>query len=157
MAVDDLVESVRRLYHTVGLGACRDVLAVFGQESPGSDAGWVVRDLIDSGQVHPARDVVALDLFGGVPPHFEVIGVEPEDWRQDGSGRVLVVTGHFRTRPRGGWDVIRLPFAHVWRFGDEGVESVVSYLDGVEVRRTRSGRRGGRAGVAWRRGTGRGR
>ena len=75
----DVLELIRRGYRALGLGADEAVLAMFDQLGR-RPACWVVRDFIDSGRDYPSREVVALDLFGGIPPHFEVIGVEPRTW-----------------------------------------------------------------------------
>ena len=130
----DVIELIRRGYHAFGPGAPSDVLAMFDQNGR-EPSQWVVRDIIDSGKDYPTREVVALDLFGGIPPHYEVLSVEPEQWRVNSDRTRLVVTGHFRTRPRGTWDVFVLPFAHVWWIGGGRVEKVLSFLDGVELRR----------------------
>ncbi|HSL95650.1 MAG TPA: hypothetical protein VLA35_07020, partial [Thermoleophilia bacterium] len=117
----DTLERIRRGYRALGLGANRDVAAMFeddgdassaldgdassalfpdassthGAESregadcgaPGGapypyrreDAEWVVFDVIN-GQPWATRDLVALDLFGGLPPHWDLVGVDVEHW-----------------------------------------------------------------------------
>ncbi|MFA4965567.1 MAG: hypothetical protein WC709_08040 [Thermoleophilia bacterium] len=167
----DALELIQRGYRALGLGADDAVLAMFDQLGR-RPACWVVRDFIDSGRDYPSREVVALDLFGGIPPHFEVIGVEPRTWQvrerrargphlrrwhrvparegppagareapeaeagaADGRETRLLVVGRFRARPRGSWDVMVLPFAHIWYLVGGHVVRVVSYLDGVELRR----------------------
>jgi hypothetical protein len=106
---------------------------MFDQSIEGDDVCWVVVDLVGSGRPALSREVVAHDLLGSIPPHWEVVGVETDRWVQ--RGRSIVVTGHVRARPQGGWDVVRLPFGHTWRVAGDHVESVRSYLDGIEVRR----------------------
>jgi hypothetical protein len=158
----DTLEKVRRGYRALGLGAHRDVVAMFEDDGDdacgavacagpraGGDGGWVVFDLID-GRPWATRDLVALDLFGGLPSHWELVGVDVERWehgpwrRFAGLGPAidgvacLVVGGHYRARPRAPdcrWHVERVPFLHIWRLAGARVESVYSFLDGVEIRR----------------------
>jgi ketosteroid isomerase-like protein len=103
----------------------------------GMPARWCVQ-MLDSGTRYPAREVVADDLFGAVPAHWEVTGVEVECLLPyeltDGTLRV-VARGTYRCRPRGSWDCYDLPFAHVWTFRGGHVQRVVCYLEGVELRR----------------------
>ena len=136
----DPEELIRRGYRALGMGADRDVLAMFDQLG-GHPSTWVVRDYVDAGHVYASRDVVALDLFAGIPPHFEIIGVDAERWRANDDATRIVVYGHYRTRPRGGWDVFRLPFVHVWSVAGGRIERVFSYLDGIELERLVPGRR----------------
>jgi ketosteroid isomerase-like protein len=136
------MDLIMRGYRALGMGADADVLAMFDQLG-GDPSQWVVHDYIESGREYASRDVVALDLFGGIPPHFEVIGVDPERWRANEDATRIVVTGHYRTRPRGGWDVFVLPFVHIWSVAGGRIERVVSYIDGVEVERLVPGRRRG--------------
>ena len=58
-----------------------------------------------------------------------------------------MVGGRFRARPRGTWEVIPLPFIHIWSVADEQVEAVFDYLGGVEVRRRGAERP--RRGLRW--------
>ncbi len=170
----DTLDKIRRGYRALGLGAHRDVVAMFeddgdaagphngeGSEreargAPGCGAPygrgggeWAVFDLID-GRPWATRDLVALDLFGGLPSHWDLVGVDVERWqcgpwrRFAGLGPAidgvasLVVGGHYRARPRAPdcrWHVERVPFLHIWRLAGARVESVYSFLDGVELRR----------------------
>jgi hypothetical protein len=148
----DTLERIRRGDRALGFGAHRDVVAMFeGDTTPyGRDGGeWVVFDLIN-GQPWATRDLVALDLFGGVPSHWDLVGVDVERWqhgpwrRLGGFGPAvqgvtsLVVGGHYRARPRAPdcrWHVERVPFLHIWRLAGTRVESVYSFLDGIEIRR----------------------
>ncbi len=127
-------ERIRRGYLAVGPGAHRDVLAMFDQVGD-EPAAWVVHDAIESGRDHPTRDVVAMDLFAGIPAHWEVIGVDLRMWRLYDRRQRLVVGGRFRTRPRGSWDVMAVPFVHIWCFAGGRVVRVIDYLAGVELRR----------------------
>lgn len=127
---------IRRGYAAFGLGAHHDVLAMFGQ-ADGQAERWQIRSL-DSTRFHPACEVAAEDLFGAIPPQYEVIGVQPRHWRLDGRGRRLTVMGHYRTRLRGSWDVLTLPFVHIWSITGGRVEGVLSLLDGIELRRLRA-------------------
>jgi hypothetical protein len=133
----DVLELIRRGYAALGLGADADVLAMFDQlgEAP---SHWMVYRASDVPHKFPARDVAAMELFGGLPAHFELTGVRPESWRVDRKGRHLTVSGHYRVRPRGTWETLSLPFVHVWWIGSGRVERVLSVIDGVELRRLRA-------------------
>jgi hypothetical protein len=111
---------------------------------------WVIFDVVN-GQPWATRDLVALDLFGGLPSHWDLVGVDVERWhcgpwrRLGGLGPAidgatsLVVGGHYRARPRAPdcrWHVERVPFLHIWRLAGARVESVYSFLDGIEIRRS---------------------
>jgi hypothetical protein len=130
----DVLERIRRGYRALGPGAPRDVLAMFHQEQT-DPPEWVVQDVVDSGHVSSSREVVAMDLFGGLPPKWEVTGVDVSMWDFCAPRSRLVVGGHFRTRPRGSWETMALPFVHVWSVSGEQVDSVMDYFAGIEVRR----------------------
>ena len=130
----DVQELIKRGYRALGLGADGDVLAMFDQLG-GEPAAWTLCELSAFGRRRPASDVAALDLFGGLPSHFDVIGADPKAWSMNRRQTKLTVTGHFRVRPRGTWEVMVLPFTHIWSIADGRVDSVVSLLDGVELRR----------------------
>jgi len=125
----------------MGLGAPADVLRLFDQDVGGdrvaAGARWSV-EVLESGGRCAARDVVADDLFGAVPPTWNVTGVDVDDLLPyelaDGSLRV-VARGTYRCRPRGSWECYELPFAHIWTLRDGHVVRVVCYLEGVELRR----------------------
>ena len=76
-----------------------------------------------------------MELFGGLPSHFEVIGVELRTWSMNRRRTKLTVIGRYRARIRGTWEVLALPFTHIWYVSGGRVERVVSLLDGVELRR----------------------
>lgn len=141
----DAQELIKRGYRALGLGADDDVLAMFDQLG-GEPALWVVYEMGACGRRHPASDVVAMELFGGLPSHFEVIGVEPRTWTVNRRRTRLTVIGRYRVRPRGSWEVLVLPFTHIWHFPGGRVEKVVSLLDGVELRRLAPARAAGGRG-----------
>jgi len=130
----EVFEFIRRGYRALGLGASDEVLAMFDQVGD-RPARWVIRDLNVFGGDHPADDVAAFSLFGGLPPHFELVGVNLSGWRQNRRLTRLVVSGRFRVRVRGTWEGMDLPFTHVWSFKDGCVTTVYSVLDGTELRR----------------------
>jgi hypothetical protein len=125
---------LRRAYRSVGLGVGDAMLRLFGQGAEGGPT-WTVVDLV-SGQRGRSRTVVAEDLFGSIPEHWEVTRVETDSVRA-GEAHV-VVTGHICCRPRGmrSFDLCRVPFAHVWTMRGAVAVRVISYLDGIELRRT---------------------
>ena len=130
----DAEELIKRGYRALGLGAEDDVLAMFDQLG-GKPAGWVVYEVRAFGRPRPANDVVAMELFGGLPAHFEVIGIEPRTWTANRRGTTLTVMGRYRVRVRGTWEVLALPFTHIWHFPGGRIDKVVNLLDGVELRR----------------------
>jgi hypothetical protein len=131
----DILELLTRGYRSLGLGADANVLRLFDQRIEGDTVRWVVVDCISGGRETATREVVAHDLLGSIPSHWEVAGVDTHSWRRQ--GQTIVVTGHIRVRPRGGWNVESLPFADIWKVAGDKVVSVRSYLDGIEVRRPR--------------------
>ena len=147
----DVFERIKRGYRALGPGASRDVLAMFHQEQD-DPPEWVVEDVAGSGRVAPARAVVAEDLYAGaIPSHWEVTGVELRMWDFYERRSRLVVGGRYRTRPRGTWEVVPLPFIHIWTVTGERIEGVFDYLGGIEVRR-RGSERARRRVRWWRRG-----
>ncbi|HEY5386692.1 MAG TPA: hypothetical protein VIL79_02205 [Thermoleophilia bacterium] len=135
----DVEELIKRGYRALGLGADDDVLAMFDQLD-GECAEWAVYELSAFGRHHPAGDIVAMELFGGLPAHFEVVGVEPTTWTANRRQTKVAVSGRFRVRPRGSWEVMALPFTHIWDIAHGRIDSVVSLLDGVELRRLSTAR-----------------
>jgi hypothetical protein len=136
----DVLERIKRGYRAIGPGASRDVLAMFHQEQ-NDPPDWVIDGV---GRYYATRDVVADDLFrGGMPEQWEVVGVEVRDWEVSQQLNRLVVVGRFRTRLRGTWEVMTLPFCHVWSFADDQVRTVFDYFGGVELRRLEDVRTGG--------------
>jgi hypothetical protein len=129
----DLTELVRNAYRAIGLGVGDAMLRLFGQ-GEGRSPAWSVVD-VTSGQAGRSRPVAADDLFGSIPPHWEVTRVEPATVRVE--DRHVIVTGHILCRPRGvrSFDLVKVPFAHVWTLEGEEAQRVFSYLDGVELRR----------------------
>jgi len=128
----DLVAVLRTGYRAMGLGAPAAVLRMFEQTAVGDANGWFVREITSTVR-YATRPVVADDLFGSLPPHWEVTQVEPESFREEDER--VIVTGHFRCRPRGSWEVLRLPFAHIWTAAQGRVVRVLSYFDGIEIAR----------------------
>lgn len=127
-------ERIRRGYHAIGPGASRDVLAMFHQEQDEPPL-WVVHDAAPREPGDPGGEVMALSLFGGVPATFELMGVELSSWELHERRERLVVGGRYRMRPHGSWEVVALPFLHIWSLAGDQVEGVFDYLSGVEVRR----------------------
>jgi hypothetical protein len=145
----DVLERIKRGYRAIGPGAPSDLLAMFHQEQA-DPPEWVVDDSVS---IMPAREVVAMDLFAGtLPSHWEIIGVDLRKWDLYTRKHRLVVAGRFRTRPRGTWEVMALPFIHVWNLGtDDQVRGVFDYLGGIEVKRRSDVRPPRRRWRFWRR------
>jgi hypothetical protein len=132
----DVLERIKRGYRAIGPGAPRDMLAMFHQEQDEAPE-WIVEDVGSGGRTYASREIVAMELFAGaMPAHWEVIGVDLRLWDYHERYSRLVVSGRFRTRPRGTWEVIPLPFIHIWSVDDEQVRGVFDYLAGIEVRRS---------------------
>jgi ketosteroid isomerase-like protein len=138
----DVQELIKRGYRALGLGADDDVLALFDQLG-GEPADWAVYEMGAFGRSRPAGDVVAMELFGGLPSHFEVIGVELRTWSMNRRRTTVTVIGRYRARVRGTWEVLALPFTHIWHIPNGRVDKVVSLLDGVEIRRLAPARAAG--------------
>jgi hypothetical protein len=145
----DVLERIARGYHAVGPGAPRAVLAMFHQEEDDAPE-WEVYDFGDSGRAFASRGAAALDLFGALPSHWELTGVDLRMWDPHPRRSRLVAGGLLRARPRGSWATTTFPFLHIWTFSGEQVVSVIDYLAGIEVRR-RGVARIGRRGRWWRR------
>jgi len=141
----DAEELIKRGYRALGLGADDDVLAMFDQLGA-EPTYWVVYDLGALGGRRPAGDVVAMELFAGLPSHFEVSGVEIRSWSMSRRRTKLTAIGRYRVRVRGSWEVLALPFTHIWHVPGGRVERVVSVLDGLEIRRLAPARAAGSRG-----------
>jgi hypothetical protein len=140
----DVQDVIVRGYRALGLGAADDVLAMFDQLGA-EPADWVVYEVGALGR-RAASEVVATELFRGLPAHFEVIGVEPRNVSMNRRRTRLTVSGRFRVRPHGSWEVLALPFTHIWHLAGGRIDGVVSLMDGVELRRlapVRTARSGG--------------
>jgi hypothetical protein len=130
----DLFEPIRRGYRALGFGADEDVRAMLDQTGP-EPACWEVRGVGLWGRSRPADGVAALELFRGLPAHFELVRVQVTTWAPNKRLTRLAVGGRFRVRVRGTWEVLEVPFDHVWSFAGGRVQSVHNVLDGFELRR----------------------
>lgn len=131
----EVLERIRRGYRAIGPGAPHEVLAMFHQDEADAPE-WVVDDGL---RIIPARGVVATDLVAGaIPGHWEVMGVDLRTWDYYERRSRLVVAGRFRTRPRGTWETVPLPFVHIWSLAGDQVQGVLDFLAGIEVKRRSS-------------------
>jgi hypothetical protein len=118
----------------MGPGEPRDVLAMLHQERD-DPPEWVLRDPAARHPGDASGDVTALSLFAGIAPPYELMGVELHTWEYHERRSRLVVGGRYRLRPRGTWEVVTLPFLHIWSFAGDEVETVYDYISGIELRR----------------------
>ncbi len=133
----EMLTALRNGYRAIGLGVGDAMLRLFGQGTAAGDESarprWQVIDL-NSGRRGRTREIVAEDLFGSIPSHWQVTQVEPQSFRPEEDA--VVVTGHILCRPPGRmgiWEIVRVPFAHVWFIRDGQAVRVRSYLDGIEL------------------------
>ena len=130
----DILEPIRRGYRALGFGADADVLAMFDQSGP-EPACWEIHGLDVRVRSRPAGNVAALDLFGRLPPQYELVGVQVRTWSPSERHSRLVVGGSYRVRLRGTAEVFELPFSHVWSFANGRVKDVRNLTEGFELRR----------------------
>jgi ketosteroid isomerase-like protein len=133
---DETLRVLREGYRAIGFGAPEAVLRLFDQHVPGREARWTVREVTSTTR-YGTREIVADDLFGSLPAHWQVIGVEP--MRFESHRDSVVVMGHYKCRPRGSWEVMSVPFAHIWTVACGKIVRVLSYLDGIEIERAAEG------------------
>jgi hypothetical protein len=135
----DLLETIRRGYHALGLGADEYVRAMLDQR--GSDpACWEVRSFELWHSPQPAGEIAALALFEPLPPQYELTQVRVRSWTPNPPRGRLVVDGSCRVRVRGTWEAMDLPSSHVWSFTSGRVRSVRNALEGFELRRVPAGK-----------------
>jgi ketosteroid isomerase-like protein len=131
----DIFERVRRGYRALGFGADADVLAMLDQDGP-EPACWEIHSLdVRRVRSRPAREVAALDLFGGFPAQYELIGVQVRSWAPNERRQRLGVVGTYRLRLRGTAETLDIPFSHFWSFNDGRVKEVRNLTEGYELRR----------------------
>ena len=136
----DIFEPIRRGYRAVGFGADEDVLAMLDQAGP-EPACWEIHSLdIRRAHSRPAGEIAALDLFGGHPPQYELVGAQVKSWTPNERHARLVVGGSYRVRVRGTTESIELPFSHVWSFKDGRVKDVLNVGERFELRRVPAAR-----------------
>ena len=130
-------ELIKRRYRVLGLGADDDVLAMFDQLG-GEPADWVVYELGAFGRRHSAGDIVAMELFGGLPSHLEMIGSSRRrrrDHHVSGAHRTLAEELRtVRPRPRVGVGRRR---GHAARQGRDGRLRTGSASSSAKMQATR--------------------
>ena len=68
-----------------------------------------------------------------MPSHWEITGFEIRQFST--RHETILVLGICRCRPKGSWDVVNVPFLHLWRVRDGRLSGVQSSFDAVELRR----------------------
>ena len=51
----------------------------------------------------------------------------------------VVVQRVLRSRPRGSWEVVRVPFMHIWTLRNGVATGVSGYSDGIDLQRCEGG------------------
>ena len=72
-------------------------------------------------------DAVVNEVFATVPEHWEEFEADPHDFID--AGEHIIVTGHFRGRPKGDGGTLDAHFAHVWRMRDGKAVHFTNYAD----------------------------
>ena len=88
-----------------------------------------------------------MDLFGGLPAQFELVGAQVRSWSPNERHARLVVGGSYRVRVRGTSETLELPFSHVWSFAEGKVKEVFNLTEGFELRRLPADARSRRIGA----------
>ena len=72
-------------------------------------------------------EAVVNEVFAAVPEHWEEFEADPHDFID--AGEHIIVTGHFRGRPKGDGGTLDAHFAHVWRMRDGKAVHHTNYVD----------------------------
>jgi hypothetical protein len=138
---EHILEPIRRGYHALGFGADADVLAMLDQDGP-EPTCWEIHSLdIRRARSRPVGEIAALDLFGALPPQYELVGARVRSWAPNERHARLAVAGSYRVRLRGTAETFELPFSHVWSFANGRVKDVLNVGEGFELRRLPAGPR----------------
>jgi ketosteroid isomerase-like protein len=127
------IELVRSAYQSTRAWEMQPIRELLASGIPGHESAWCVLRGAYARACREADDL-ARELFSlSVPARWEITAFEIRRLTL-GSDRIVVV-GVCRCRPRGGLEVVRLPFLHIWHIRDGRVARLVSSLDAVELRR----------------------
>jgi ketosteroid isomerase-like protein len=125
------LELVREAYRSTRAWELQPVKELLASGVPGREAAWdVVRGVFFSRRQR--ADDLPRDLFR-LPPHWEITDFEIH--QVTSKHDAIFVVGACRCRPKGSWDVVRLPFLHVWHLRDGRAARVENRFNLVEVRR----------------------
>ena len=72
-------------------------------------------------------DSVLNDVFSTIPENWDEFQADPHDFID--AGEHIIVTGHFRGRPKGDGGALDAHFAHVWRMRDGKAGHFTNYAD----------------------------
>ncbi len=72
-------------------------------------------------------DAVVGEVFAAISEHWEEFEADPHDFID--AGEHIIVTGHFRGRPKGEGGTLDAHFAHVWRMRDGKAVHFTNYAD----------------------------
>ena len=125
------VETLRKGYRSFGLGVPKAMPSMFDQDFEGGGAEWEVG--VSRSRLVRRAGTAAYDLFGGEQQGWEIARVVPNGFVENDDA--IVVTGHVFWRPKGSTEVVPVPFLHVWKLREHRLVQVMSYLEGIELKR----------------------
>ncbi len=117
------ISTLRRSYEALNRG---DIDAVLQDFDPQIE--W--HELEGNPQVaglFRGTDAVASEVFATVPEHWDEFEADPHDFID--AGEHIIVTGHYRGRPKGDGGTLDAHFAHVWRMRDGKAVHFTNYAD----------------------------
>jgi hypothetical protein len=127
------VDLVRDAYRSTRAWEISPVRELLASGVPGREAAWCVTRGVHSRRCQETDDLPRALFSLAVPPHWEITGFEIRQFSP--RNETILVLGLCRCRPKGSWDVVSVPFLHLWRVRDGRLTGVQSSFDAVELRR----------------------
>jgi hypothetical protein len=116
----------------LGPGFAPEVFALFDTGSGVQRREWCLVAFGRRLRCLRASELESDDLFA-LPPTWEITRVVPRHLTRRRHGRVAV-TGLLFCRPRGSWEMMQLPFLHVWTLSRGRASRFENFLDGIDLR-----------------------
>ena len=127
------LELVRDAYRFMQAWELRPVRELLASGVPGGEAAFCVIRGLFSNTCRETDDLPGELFWHSLPPHWEISSLEVRELSVHHD--TIAVAGLYRCRPKGSWEVMELPFLHLWRLRDGRLLRVLSPLDAVELRR----------------------
>lgn len=117
------VNTLRRTYEAFNRGDLDEVFKAFDPQIEWHE----LEGNPQAAGMFRGTEAVADEVFATIPENWEEFEADPHDFID--ADEHIIVTGHFRGRPKGNGGTLDAHFAHVWRMRDGKAVHFTDYAD----------------------------